>query len=86
MRAADLGTSCFHSAALPAVSMASSITSHAPFALWPAVTPSAVQLAAVDTAVCICAACLPSCKSQVKDGDAVWAAAPRSSSRIVSAL
>lgn len=46
VRVADLGTSCFHSADLPAASMPGSIISHAPNALRPAVTPSAVQLAA----------------------------------------
>lgn len=60
-RAADLGTSCFRSAVVPAVSRANSLISHIPFALWPAVTLSAVQLAAtpaslsVNTAVCISA-------------------------------
>lgn len=44
--AADLEASCFHSAELPAVSRANSIISPVPFALWPVVTPSAVQLAA----------------------------------------
>ncbi len=53
--AADLGTSCFHSAVLPAVSLANSIITHVLFALWP---PLAVRLAApaslsVNTAVCI---------------------------------